>query len=81
MEFQILGIDIAKNKFDCSFIAVPNSPNGRKAKSKALPNNPAGFGQLIDWLAKNNGANAQSIKVFMEATGVYHEALADFLGI
>ena len=79
MEFQILGIDIAKNKFDCSFIAAPNSPNSRKAKSKALPNNPAGFAGLIDWLAKNNGTNAQNIKVFMEATGVYHEALADFL--
>ena len=47
MEFQILGIDIAKNKFDCSFIAEPNSPDGRKAKSKVLPNNPAGFAQLV----------------------------------
>ena len=79
MEFQILGIDIAKNKFDCSFIAAPNSPNGRKAKSKVLPNHPAGFAQLVTWLVKNNGADAQSIKVFMEATGVYHEALAEFL--
>ena len=79
MEFQILGIDIAKNKFDCSFIAVPNSPDGRKAKSKALPNSPAGFAQLITWLAKNKGTDTQNIKVFMEATGVYHEELAEFL--
>lgn len=79
MEFQILGIDIAKNKFDCSFIAAPNSPNGRKAKSKVLPNNPTGFAQLIDWLAKNKGSDIKNIKVFMEATGVYHEALAEFL--
>lgn len=79
MEFQILGIDIAKNKFDCSFIAAPNSPNGRKAKSKVLPNNPTGFAQLIDWLVKNKGSDIKNIKVFMEATGVYHEALAEFL--
>ena len=44
-----------------------------------LPNHPAGFAQLVAWLAKNNGADAKNIKVFMEATGVYHEALAEFL--
>ena len=79
MEFQILGIDIAKNKFDCSFIAAPNSPNGRKAKSKVLPNHPAGFAGLLAWLDKNKGSDIKNIKVFMEATGVYHEALAEFL--
>lgn len=81
MEYQILGIDIAKHKFDCAFIASPgsNGDKGNKAKSKVLPNNDAGFTQLITWLAKNHGAAHKNIKVFMEATGVYHEALAEFL--
>ena len=66
MEYQILGIYIAKNKFDCAFIAYPsnNCDNGKNARSKVLPNNDIGFTQLIAWLAKNKGTEHKNIKVY-----------------
>ncbi|WP_423161076.1 IS110 family transposase, partial [Stenotrophomonas maltophilia] len=58
----------AKATFD---IAVPLSGSKYRTKAK-LPNTPKGFDELLAWRAKH----APNAAVGMEATGIYHEALA-----
>jgi len=67
----VLGIDIAKLKFDVCLI----KPNG-KAKHKVFPNTRDGFEQLARWFASHQVANSRAC---LEATGTYGEALALFL--
>ena len=64
-----LGVDVAKAKLDCMLLDTSSG----KRKSKVIPNTPAGFAQLLDWLDKHK---AQQTHVVMEPTGVYHEAAA-----
>lgn len=66
----MLGIDIAKLKFDAALL------RDGKYKSKGFPNTPAGFAALREWLHKHQAAH---VAVCMEATGSYGEALALFL--
>ena len=67
-----VGIDIAKNTFD---IATPLEKGKFRTKGK-LPNTPQGFQALEAWLQKHSEPKAW---VVMEATSIYHEAVADFL--
>jgi transposase len=76
MHTHFLGIDIAKSKFDCALLR----PDG-KVLNKVLTNNAQGFAQLLDWL-DTHGVHASELSqlhVCMEATGIYWEALAEFL--
>lgn len=66
-----LGIDVAKVKLDCAL----RLPDG-KYRNKVVENNVKGFETLRTWLAKHSAAAAH---VCMEATGVYWEALAEYL--
>lgn len=66
-----LGLDVAKAKLDCAL----RFPDG-KYKSKVVKNAPEGFKALIEWLAKHGATSAH---VCMEATGVYWEAVAEYL--
>ena len=71
MREPILGIDIAKLKFNVCLIKI----NG-KLKHKVFPNNEAGFEQLREWLTKQG---VHRVHACLEATGTYGEALALFL--
>jgi len=66
-----LGIDVAKAKLDCAL----RLSNG-KYKHKVVDNNQNGFTALTQWLDKHGAASPH---VCMEATGVYWEAVAEFL--
>jgi transposase len=66
-----LGIDVAKAKLDCAL----RLSNG-KYKHKVVDNNQNGFTALTQWLDKQGAASPH---VCMEATGVYWEAVAEFL--
>lgn len=66
-----LGIDVAKAKLDCAL----RTPEG-KLRHKVVENNPDGFQALAVWLAKQG---ADSLHACMEATGIYWEAVAEFL--
>ncbi|WP_279116682.1 IS110 family transposase [Acidithiobacillus thiooxidans] len=66
-----VGIDVAKAKFDVALL----TPEG-KYRSKALPNNPVGYQQFVDWL---NQHEAREAHLCMEATGAYGRNLARFL--
>jgi len=70
MEPTIVGIDIAKKKFDVAL------PLGEKTKSGTFHNTPAGFAIFARWLTKHGVERAH---VCMEATGTYGEELALYL--
>src|SRR5574337_1047482 len=66
-----LGIDVAKAKLDCAL----RWTDGR-IKAKVVENSPTGFKALSAWLEKQG---ATTVHACMEATGVYWEALAEYL--
>lgn len=70
MSSVILGIDIAKSKFDCCLLV------NTKAKHKVCKNSQEGFAELSAWLDRQGVA---TVHACMEATGVYGEELAAFL--
>lgn len=69
---SVVGVDVAKRSFD---IAIP-LPNGKVRTKANLANDPSGFAQFEAWLERHAEPRAW---VVMEATGIYHEALADCL--
>ncbi|MCA1592522.1 MAG: IS110 family transposase [Acidobacteria bacterium] len=71
MTLSILGIDIAKLKFNVCLI---NSSG--KLRHKVFPNTATGFEQLKAWLLHQG---VEQVHACMEATGTYGEALALFL--
>jgi len=71
MQSYHLGIDVAKAKLDCALRLADG-----KFKHKVVENNQKGFALLSDWLSKHDASGAH---VCMEATGVYWEAVAEYL--
>jgi transposase len=71
MTLPVLGIDIAKLKFNVCLI----NQSG-KLKHKVLPNTATGFEQLRDWLSKQG---VEHVHACLEATGTYGESLSLFL--
>lgn len=69
---SVVGVDVAKRSFD---IATP-LPNGKVRTKAKLANDPSGFAQFSSWLEQHAQPHAW---IVMEATGTYHEALADYL--
>ena len=70
MSLSVLGIDIAKQKFDAALLV-----NG-KTKHKTCKNSAEGFEALNLWLQKQG---IQKLHACMEATGNYGEDLAIYL--
>lgn len=69
---HVVGIDVAKATLN---LACPIPPGKYRTRAK-VPNAPAGYKQLLAWLNAHAHADAW---VVMEATNVYHEAVATFL--
>ena len=69
---SLVGIDVAKATLD---LACQTAPDKYRTRSK-LPNTPAGFAPLLTWLTTYARPDAW---IVMEATNVYHEAVATFL--
>jgi transposase len=68
------GIDVAKDKLD-----VALTFDGNKILSTAtFPNSILGFQKLSTWVQKHS-KNATIIHFCIEATGIYHEEIAEFL--
>ena len=70
MTVTILGVDIAKKKFEATLIQEG------KFRDKEFNNNEEGFGKLAAWLEKQG---VERVHACMEATGTYGEELALFL--
>lgn len=73
---KIIGIDVSKGKLHSSLLIDQHQ---KKTKDKASDNTPAGFHSLLEWACRHGKCEAAELHFIMEATGVYHEALADFL--
>lgn len=69
---SIVGIDIAKHSFDIATLQA----NGKYRTKAKLANDAAGFQVLQEWLSKHSEPQTW---IVMEATGIYHEALAEHL--
>lgn len=69
---MVLGIDVSKKKLSCAVCK-----DDGKYKTKNLPNTPAGFESLLDWLQTN--FDRLPDHVCLEATGSYGEGVATFL--
>lgn len=65
----VVGIDIAKRKFDIALL-IHN-----KIRTKVFDNTPAGYQSFTDWLSER-GAIPEQTHLCMEATGPYSETLA-----
>jgi transposase len=70
MPQSVVGVDIAKLKFDAARLCEG------KYRHKKFDNNPAGFADFIAWLATFGDTQPW---VCMEATGAYSIPLAEFL--
>lgn len=70
MTLSVLGIDIAKDKFDV-FLQMPS-----QAYHRSFANRPAGWEQLAKWLQKHG---ARPVHACLEATGTYGDEVALFL--
>ena len=70
MSVSVLGIDIAKQKFDAALLF------DGKTKHKSCKNSVEGFETLIIWLEKQG---IQKVHACLEATGNYGEDLAIYL--
>jgi transposase len=69
---NVVGVDVAKATFD---VALGLAKPGKFQTRAKLANREEGFKDLVAWLDKH----APDAAVCMEATGIYHEALAIFL--
>jgi transposase len=70
---NVIGIDVSKGKLDTLWLRDVASV---KVKTKIQPNTAAGHKKLIDWIVKSTGQAIEQSHCLMEATGIYHEALA-----
>ena len=75
---QVIGIDVAQQELVCRFGQVTDQFVPMLKAAKTFENSKSGMAQLLKW-AKQQSASDQLTRFVMEATGVYHEALAYFL--
>jgi transposase len=66
----VLGIDIAKRKFDCALLS------GERFRTKVFENNFEGIEACVSWIKRHAG---QPVHACLEATGPYGQALAEAL--
>lgn len=71
MSSIIIGVDISKHTFDCSY-----SVDGKNWNHKVFDNKAKGFQDFLKWISPHK---VLSCHVVMEATGRYGEDLAEFL--
>jgi transposase len=70
MEPVVLGIDVAKRKFDVALLTAHKVTVGK------FDNTPRGFANLEDWLVRYG---VERVHACLEATGTYGDALAEHL--
>lgn len=73
-----VGIDVSKKDFACCLSVINHQQEVKVKASHKFINSLTGFGMLSDWV-KRHAKESLPVIFVMEATGVYHEALAWFL--
>lgn len=72
MKAATLGVDVSKDKLDAALWLE----GSRKWYALKASNDEAGAGKLLQWACAKSGLPAADLRVVMEATGVYHEVVA-----
>jgi len=67
----VIGIDVSKNKLHCALLSEAG-----KLKSKAFPNSAEAHASLLHWATRHGQCEVAQLHAVVEATGVYHEAVA-----
>jgi transposase len=75
---QVVGIDVAQKELVVSLGSMDQETTTTIYAHKSFFNTEKGFSSLMLWVTKQTGANFP-LRYVMEATGVYHEALAYYL--
>jgi transposase len=75
---QTVGIDVANKQLDVSLGRIDDELTTEIYSYRTFENSDKGFQALILWVKKNTDTSI-SPRFIMEATGVYHERLANFL--
>ena len=73
---QTIGIDISKKRLHAAWL---HDPEQERSRPKAADNTPEGHRQLLAWAERHSQCPPEQLCFVIEATGVYHEALALFL--
>lgn len=73
---HIIGIDVSKQKLHSGWLV--DAERG-KLHTKTTANTPAGHQALLKWAQQHTQAGCEELHFILEATGVYHEAVAEFL--
>ena len=71
-----IGIDVSKQRLHGAWL---RDPQQGLTRPKAVDNSPEGHALLLAWAQGASGAPADELCFVLEATGVYHEAVALFL--
>ena len=72
----IIGIDVSKDKLDCLWLKDLTTS---KVKAKVFNNRSRDHAALLKWAEQHTKVALNEVHFVMEATGVYHEALAHAL--
>jgi len=75
---QVAGIDVAQNELVVCLARMREDLSTELFACKTFSNTPSGFSALVGWAVKHMDATV-SLRYVMEATGVYHEAMAWYL--
>lgn len=75
---QNTGLDISKDEFDATIVAMDKKLNVKKLGSRKFSNNPNGWDEFFKWEGKKSVID-NNRNITMEATGVYYENLAYYL--
>lgn len=71
----VLGIDVSKARLDAALLRA----DGRRIYSRKAANTASGAWQLLTWACQKRQVSPADLRVVVEATGVYHETLAETL--
>ena len=76
MSRQIVGVDVSKRKLHAAWLV----DRGRERfKVKAVANTDQGVAELLAWAERQAGVQAEQLHFMLEASNVYHEAVAERL--
>jgi transposase len=74
---QCVGIDCSKDELVCCLSFLEKDMSITLVSTKSFPNSETGFHRILMWVNKHS-LNTLPVKFVVEATGVYHEKLAEY---
>jgi len=72
---HFLACDVAKTTLDVAWF---DESHGRWVERSTIANNGRGFRSLLSWMQASCNATTEELCLVLEATGVYHQPLADY---